>query len=169
VTSIRSARPADDAAIAELIALAFGRELEARLVELLRDGGYARVSLVAERDGEIAGHAMFSELAIVSPGETLWALSLAPLAVRPDHQHEGVGSALVRGGMRICRKAGHRIVFVVGEPAFYKRFGFSPELAEPLRSSYAGPHMMAIELVPNALAGVQGELRYPPPFQELFP
>lgn len=168
MTSIRHAKAADFSAIDELLRLAFGRDLEARLVELLREGGYARASLVAEHHGELVGQVLFHELAIVTAGETLWALSLAPLAVRPDHQHQGIGSALVRSGLRVCRGAGHKIVVVVGEPGFYERFGFSPKLAEPLRSPYAGPHMMAVELAPDALAGVEGDVRYPPPFHQVF-
>jgi putative acetyltransferase len=164
VTSIRSETPADHRAIDELILAAFGRREELRLVRLLRDGEYARVSLVAEDDRVIAGHIMFSELAIVTEPETLWALSLAPLSVLPKHQRRGIGSALVGEGLRICRDAGHEIVIVLGDPAFYSRLGFSAALAAPLRSAYAGPHLMAIELVPGALDGIEGELRYPPPF-----
>ncbi len=168
MTTIRAATPADDAAIGEIVRSAFGRDDEARLVELLRGSGYARVSLVAERNAAIAGHIMFSELAIVTTGETAWALSLAPLSVRKEHQGQGVGSALVRLGLQICRDEGHQIVVVVGDSAFYQRFGFLPQLAKSLRSPHAGPNMMAIELAPDALEGIEGELRYPPPFQQIF-
>ena len=72
---------------------------------------------------------------------------------------------LVREGLRACREAGHRIVVVLGHPEFYPRFGFSARLAERLKSPYSGPAFMAIELVPGALEGVEGEVRYPPPFK----
>jgi putative acetyltransferase len=74
---------------------------------------------------------------------------------------------LVREGLRTCAEAGHRIVVVLGHPEFYPRFGFSATLAGRLRSPYSGPAFMAIELVPGALEGVEGEVRYPPPFEGL--
>jgi putative acetyltransferase len=89
------------------------------------------------------------------------------VAVIPLHQKQGIGSALVREGLRLCRARGHRVVIVLGHPGFYPRFGFSARLALPLRSSYSGPSFMALELVPGALDGVEGEVRYPPPFEGL--
>ena len=164
MTTIRAEKPADNRAVAAVVRAAFGRPDEARLVGLLRDGQYARVSLVAEEDRAIVGHVMFSELAIVTEPETIWAVSLAPLAVVPRYQGRGIGSALVKEGLRICRDRGHEIVIVLGAPAFYGRFGFRHALAAPLRSRYSGPHLMAIELVKGSLDGIDGELHYPPPF-----
>jgi len=143
---------------------AFGREEEGRLVDSLRDGGFARLSLVAEQDGLVVGHVLFSELAIVMDRGSVPALALAPLAVVPERQRRGLGSMLVREGLRLCGNSGHRIVIVLGHPEYYPRFGFSAKLAEPLRSPYAGPSFMAFELQTGALDGVNGEVRYPPPF-----
>jgi putative acetyltransferase len=165
VTTIRSETPADYRAIAAVIRAAFGRVDEARLVGHLRDGQYARVSLVAEEDRALVGHVLFSELAIVTEPETVWALSLAPLSVAPKYQRRGIGTALVTEGLRICRDSGHEIVIVLGDPAFYARLGFRAQLAEPLRSPFAGPHLMALELVKGALDLIDGELHYPPPFR----
>jgi putative acetyltransferase len=165
--SIRPETAADHAAIREVNRLAFGGEGEARLVDSLRDGGHARMSLVAEVDGRVVGHILFSTLTITTAQGEIEALSLAPLAVIPSHQRKGIGSSLVREGLRACREAGHRIVIVLGHPEFYPRFGFSAKLAEPLPSSYSGPAFMAVELVPDALKGIEGEVRYPPPFQDL--
>jgi putative acetyltransferase len=164
---IRPETAADHAAIREMNRLAFGGEGEARLVDALRDGGYARISLVAEVDGRVVGHILFSVLTIATRQGEIEALSLAPMAVVPSHQRRGIGSSLVREGLRACREAGHRIAIVLGSPEFYPRFGFSAELAEPLRSSYSGPAFMAVELVPDALKGIEGEVRYPPPFESL--
>ena len=122
------------------------------------------MSLVAEVDGRVVGHILFSDLPIVTPGATVEALALAPMAVVPAHQRRGIGSMLVREGLRACREAGHRIVVVLGHPEFYPRFGFSAKTAERLKSPYSGPAFMAMELVPGALEGVEGEVRYPPPF-----
>jgi putative acetyltransferase len=162
---IRPETTADHPAVREVNRLAFGGEDEARLVDALRDGGYARISLVAEIDGHVVGHVLFSDLPIISPGGRVEALSLAPLAVAPSHQRRGIGSVLVREGLRACRDAGYEIVVVVGHPEFYPRFGFSAVLAERLESPFSGPAFMAVELVPGALGGVTGEVRYPPPFE----
>ena len=164
---IRPEMPTDHAAIREANRLAFGQDDEARLVEALRDGGYVRASLVAEEGGEIVGHILFSDLPIVTPGGIVPALSLAPMAVIPSHQRQGIGSMLVWEGLRTCAEAGHRIVVVLGHPEFYPRFGFSAMMAGRLRSPYSGPAFMALELVPGALEGVDGEVRYPPPFEGL--
>jgi putative acetyltransferase len=164
----RREQPADRAAVREVHRLAFGRDDEARLVDALRDEGHARCSLVAEERGRIVGHILFSSLPIVGEGgSAVEALALAPVAVVPSHQRRAIGSELVRDGLKACQQAGHRIVVVLGEPAFYGRFGFSARLALPLRSPYAGEAFQALELVPGALEGVAGVVRYPPPFERL--
>ena len=90
-------------------------------------------------------------------------LALAPMAVLPELQHLGVGSELVWRGLDVCREQGRRIVVVLGHPAFYPRFGFSPALAARLTSPFGGGEaFMAAELVPGALDGVvRGLLRRP--------
>jgi putative acetyltransferase len=161
---IRPETSADHAAIRQVNRTAFGGEGEARLVDALREEGYARVSLVAKEEGRVVGHILFSALTIATPRGNIEALALAPMAVVPSHQRKGIGSSLVREGLRACGDAGHRIVIVVGHPEFYPRFGFSAKRAEPLKSAYSGPAFMAVELVPNALRGIEGEVRFPPPF-----
>jgi putative acetyltransferase len=161
---IRPETVADRDAIAEVHRLAFGQDAEGQLVAALRAGGFLRVSLVAEAAGRVVGHVLFGDLAIESAGGRVAALALAPLAVAPDHQRRGIGSALVREGLRLCVGRGDRIVIVVGDPAFYGRFGFSAPPAERLESPYAGPAFQALELVPGALDGVAGAVVYPPPF-----
>ena len=143
---------------------AFGREDEAKLVDELRDGGYARMSLVFEENGRVVGHLLFSELTIATSTGAIEAIALAPLAVVPDRQRRGIGSNLVREGLRLCAERGDRIVVVLGHADFYPRFGFSAKFAEQLRASFSGPEFMAIELVPGALDSVVGTLKYAPPF-----
>jgi putative acetyltransferase len=162
--TIRPEAAADLDAIQTVHFLAFGRDEEARLVTALHAEGHARESLVAESEDGIIGHILFSDLPILMPERVVPALALAPLAVVPEKQRQGVGSALVRKGLQFCRASGHRIVVVLGHPGFYPRFGFSAELAERLRSPYSGEAFMAMELVPGALNGVEGEVCYPPPF-----
>jgi putative acetyltransferase len=162
--SIRPETSADIDAIRDIIRQAFGQEEESRLVDLLREGGYARLSLVATIDNDVVGHVMFSELSIATDNDAFPALALAPLAVTPAHQRRGIGSQLVREGLAACEDLGHRIVIVLGDPAFYSRFGFSTQRAERLRSRYSGPHFMALELVAGALDGVHGDVFYSRPF-----
>ncbi len=161
---IRLERPDDLEAIREVNRLAFGGEEEARLVDELRAEGYARLSLVAEEDGNVVGHILFSDLPIITQAGTLPALALAPIAVLPGRQRQGIGSELVREGLRACAEAGHRIEVVLGHPDYYPRFGFSARLAEKLKAPFLGPAFMALELVPGALTDVMGEVCYPPPF-----
>jgi putative acetyltransferase len=144
---------------------AFGGDDEANLVDALRSGGFVEVSLVAEVDGQIVGHILFSRITIVTDDRTVDALSLAPMAVLPSHQRQGIGSRLVEAGLEACREKRHEIVVVLGHPEFYPRFGFNAELARPLESPFGGGEAwMAMELVPGALDGVAGRVEYPPPF-----
>lgn len=148
--------------------MAFGQDAEANLVEDLRDRGYARLSMVADDSGKIVGHILFSELAIQTATGNIGSLSLAPIAVVPECQRMGIGSTLIREGLRVCREQGYKSVVVLGHEAFYPRFGFDAQLAERLSCSfYSGPSLMALELVPGALHGIVGELKYSPPFQKL--
>jgi putative acetyltransferase len=168
--TVRTEKAPDFDAIRAVNRLAFGGDAEARLVDRLRDGGFVRVSLVAEVAGRVVGHILFSELPVTTrDGAVVPALSLAPMAVLPEFQRQGVGSALVRAGLRQCRAiGGYGVVFVVGHLDFYPRFGFSAELARPVESPYAGEHFMALELAPGALVAMAGgRLEYSPPFEEV--
>ena len=131
---IREETPADHTAVRELNRLAFGQDDEANLVDVLRAGGHTRLSLVAERDGAVVGHLLFSRLPIETSGGTVEALALAPVTVLPGRQRQGIGSQLIRDGLIMCRQRGHRIVVVLGHAEYYSRFGFSAALAERLRS-----------------------------------
>jgi putative acetyltransferase len=105
------------------------------------------------------GHILFSHLPIVTDAGTVPALALAPLAVLPEVQNQGIGSALLRRGLEVCKEQGHRIVVVLGDPHFYQRFGFSSKLAAHLESPYASREsFMAVALVPGALDSVTGRV-----------
>ncbi len=163
--TIRPEDSADHDAIQHVNRVAFGQDDEARLVDALREGGFVRVSLVAERAGQVVGHILFSDLPILTEAGTVPALALAPMAVLPELQNQGIGSALVQQGLEACRQQGHRVVVVLGHAHFYPRFGFSPKLAAHLESPFSGSDsFMAVELVPGALDGVVGRVQYPPPF-----
>jgi putative acetyltransferase len=166
---IRAETASDHAAIRMVNRRAFGQEGEARLVDALRAGGHVLVSLVAEIEGRVVGHILFSRLSIVTDPGNLAAASLAPMAVLPEFQRQGIGSRLVAEGLRRCAALGERIVVVLGHPDYYPRFGFTAGLAATLQCPYGepGPAWMALELTPGALAGVRGRVEYPPPFAEL--
>ncbi len=125
---IRSEVPRDYAIVASLVRAAFGgRASEPALVEEIRASGSYRpdLALVAERDGEILGHVMLSELAIRrEDSEDCRALVLAPLSVRPDVQRKGIGASLVEEGMYRADLAAEALVLVLGDPVYYRQFGF---------------------------------------------
>lgn len=167
--TIRPEQNDDREAIWSVNRAAFETDAEADLVDALRQGGFVEISLVAEVDGEIVGHVLFSRLPIITEAGIVDAVSLAPMAVLPGRQRQGIGSRLVKAGLQACRERGHRIVVVLGHPEYYRRFGFSADLARPLESPFGGGDAwMALELVPGALAGVQGRVEYPPPFGNSF-
>jgi putative acetyltransferase len=168
---IRRQLPEDNEAVQRVNALAFEREAEAQLVEVLRAApdSIPELSLVAVLDGEIVGHILFSPISIETAEVSIPAISLAPMAVLPGYQNRGVGSALVRWGLEVCRELGHRIVIVLGHPNYYPRFGFSAAMSKNLICPFGdcGEAWMAIELVPGALSGVSGSVRYPAVFNEV--
>jgi putative acetyltransferase len=155
-------RPEDRAAIHALIAGAFPTDAEARLVDLLRAAGRLAVSLVAIDAREIVGHVAFSPVTVAAGAG---GVGLAPLAVAQSRRGRGVGGVLVRAGLDACRAAGWRWVVVLGEPDYYGRFGFAAAAGYGLDDDYGGGSaFQALELVPGALAGVRGRVRYAPEF-----
>ncbi len=164
---IREERPADYEAIREVNRRAFGSEDEPQLVDRLRTAGLAVASLVAEDAGEIVGHILFTDLPIQNGDVLIPAVALAPMAVVPEGQRCGIGSALVRRGLELCRERGKAVVMVVGHPAYYPRFGFSAQLAQHLRAPFSGEAFMALELTAGVLNGVTGSVKYPEAFGPL--
>ena len=164
--TIRAETPKDIAAIRHVLEMAFGQTSEARLVEALRQADALIMALVAVENAQIVGHVAFSALAIESQDTAMNAVALAPLAVLPAHQRRGVGSELVRRGLDHCRRAGYRAVLVLGEPAFYQRFGFMKASLHGIRCPFDVPDeaFMALELFPRALAGHSGPVKYRPEF-----
>ncbi|HEY0158032.1 MAG TPA: N-acetyltransferase [Thermoanaerobaculia bacterium] len=164
---VRTETPADAAAIHRLNELAFGQPAEAELVDVLRVAARPFLSLVAEEGGEIAGHICFTP---VTMEDSLAACAaLAPMAVLPGHQREGIGSRLVEAGLEECRRDGFGLVVVLGHPEYYPRFSFRPASSFGLRCEYdvPDPAFMALELTPGAADGVQGLARYHAAFAAL--
>ncbi|MEP9372007.1 N-acetyltransferase [Mesorhizobium sp. KR1-2] len=142
--SVRQALPEDRKAIFGVEERAFGRKHEADLVERVVADGEQLLELVAEKDGRIVGHVLFSRLLVDPDGKPFAAVSLAPLAVDPDYQGQGVGSALVRRGHEILQERGEKLSIVVGDPAYYGRFGYARAGAEKFKSDYQGDAMQAL-------------------------
>jgi putative acetyltransferase len=151
-----------------VLLLAFGRKNEAELVASIRRSKDfdPELSLIAEVDRQLIGHILYSPLTIESEAGRHRALALAPIAVRPDFQNQGIGSALIRYGNQAAARLNHRIVIAVGDPGYFSRFGFSPACPLGLIPSLPVPdeNFMALELVPGALSNVKGNVVYPPVF-----
>jgi len=159
---VRLETPGDTQAIRIVEERAFGQRDEARLVDDLRAAGDAVFSLVAVKDGIIAGHAMFSRMQAPFP-----ALALGPIAVLPEYRRTGIASALIREGIARSEAAGWLGIFVLGDPAFYRRFGFDAGKASGFISPYAGPHLMALPLGRNELPTDTGSIQHAPAFAKL--
>jgi putative acetyltransferase len=146
-------------------AASFPTPAEARLVDLLRAAGRLRVSLVAEIGNVIVGHIAFSPVAAAS---TAAGAGLAPIAVIEAHRRRGVAAELVRKGLDACRQAGVGWVVVLGDPAYYARFGFRAASDFGLRDDYGGGDaFQAVELIRGALPVGAGLVRYAEEFATL--
>jgi putative acetyltransferase len=164
VTAQRRIECARDApAVGALLKAAFEGGAEVDLVGRLRDRGDIRLALVAEQAGRVVGYAAFLRLTMTAHGVAVSAIGLAPLAVEPAWQRQGIGAALVREGLSRLKSAGERIAFVLGDPAYYARFGF--KVSERYISRYSGPHFQALVLAPDA--PLSGHVAYPDPFANL--
>ncbi|MEL7490414.1 MAG: N-acetyltransferase [Pseudomonadota bacterium] len=159
---IRAANAEDYAPIDALITAAFERDTEARLTEALRAAGAVRLELVAEEAGAIVGHILLSELE--APERSL---GVGPVAAAPEKQQRGIGSALVERAVTEARAAGWRALFLLGDPAYYGRFGFSADAAARFDHAYPRKYMQALELTPGALASMTPQMRYAAPFRDL--
>ncbi|MEW6505119.1 MAG: N-acetyltransferase [Chloroflexota bacterium] len=164
--TIRPETPADIPAIHLVNQLAFGRDNEARLVEDLRLYEAFILSLVAQWNDEIVGHILFTPVSVTDGAQPWTAAALGPMAVLPAFQKQGVGSALIRHALDLLKSAGHEIVFVVGHPQYYPRFGFKPARLYGIQWEVEVPEevFMVLELHENALAGKRGIVQYHPLF-----
>jgi len=162
---IRPEESGDETAIRLLLVNAFGGEAEAKLVDDLRSAGDIVLSLVAARGGEIRGHILFSRLLVRNGDETFPAVALAPLGVHPAHQREGIGTALVEDAHARLAAQGEKLSLVLGEPAYYGRFGYSRERAAGFESVYQGEYLQALAW--DDAAPASGRLDYPPAFADL--
>ena len=161
---VRVERPSDVPGVRCVNEAAFGRTDEADLVDRLRDRAASYLGLVAVDAGEVVGHVAFSPVTLDPPRPAPVALGLAPMAVLPGRQRSGVGSALVRGGLSAARRGGADVVFVLGHPEYYPRFGFESAAGRGIGNEYGAPPeaFMVLELTAGALDGVGGTALYDP-------
>ena len=169
MTQVREEIEGDHAAVKRVLEAAFDGAQEASLVEALRRSGDTVISLVGVVDGEVVGHILFSPVTIERCDPPVVAMGLAPMAVVPERQRAGIGSALVARGLDACRESGVALVVVLGHPEYYPRFGFVPAEMEGLRCEYDAPPeaFMVLELQPGAAAGAGGTVRYRPEFADV--
>ena len=165
MTELRPERPEDIAAIRAVHTAAFETPAEAGLVDALRasDAWLAGLSVVAVDAGEVVAHALLSRIILATAGGDLPALALGPVAVRPDRQKQGYGSAVVADALA---RREDRLVVVLGDPAYYSRFGFVPGLPLGITgawSSIGDPW----QVLPPAAGTPPGEAVYPDPWNEV--
>lgn len=160
---IREARPEDGAGIHALGEAAFGNAAEALLVGALR-GDDAVLELVATQEGQLVGHVFFSRLFIEGEGGSYAAVALAPISVAPERQRSGIGSALIDNAHGLLQARGEVLSIVLGDTAYYGRFGYTAERAAGFASDYAGPYLQALAW---GEAPTDGRLRYAPAFAGL--
>lgn len=162
---VRREVPPDFDAVRIVNERAFGQPDEARIVDALR-GLADAISLVAVLDNQVVGHILFTPVSIDGTDPRLSASGLAPMAVLPEFQRRGIGSALVHAGLEACRAAGHDLVVVLGHAEYYPKFGFVTAAKHGLRCEYPVPPevFMVNELRPGSLARARGLVRYRPEF-----
>jgi putative acetyltransferase len=158
---IRPEEERDWPAVYAVNAAAFETQAEANLVNILRQQAQPVISLVAEDEGTVIGHIMFSPVSLTGHPD-LKIIGLAPVAVGPAHQNKGVGSALILTGLEQCKQSGYGVVIVLGHIGYYPRFGFIPSTRLGIKCEYDVPEeaFMAMELQPGYLQSKSGSIKY---------
>ncbi|WP_367988229.1 GNAT family N-acetyltransferase [Vibrio sp. NTOU-M3] len=165
---IRTEAPADILAVDRLLKDAFPTEAEAQLVMKLRENGHRTLSLVACSDkGEVIGHVMFSPVTLES--EDLNWQGLAPLAVKASARNQGIGADLIKEGLITLKEFGYPACVVLGDPAYYGRFGFEDAQQHQIRCQWEVPQgaFQIVALGDGELDGRQGLIAFSPEFSEL--
>lgn len=161
---IRQEDPGDGSQIRDLLEASFPGYGEAVLVDRLRSDGDIDLSLVAEDQGVVIGYTAFSRLTVEGDGEPFRGVALAPLAVYPEYQQQGVATRLLREGHACLAAMGLTLSVVLGEPGYYSRFGYSHKRAALFDSDYQSPYLLALSF---GAAPWEGRLIYPKAFAML--
>jgi putative acetyltransferase len=166
--TIRQEQPQDLNAIRTVNRRAFGQRLEADLVDNLRQNHHDLLSLVAVMQNEVVGHILFTPVTIESGDRTIRGMGLAPMAVLPEYQRQGIGSKLVRSGIEQLKKRQCPFVIVLGHEEYYPQFDFEPASRYGIRSEWEvedGAFMILL-LNESEMQGISGVARYLPEFAE---
>ena len=165
---IRLETPGDERPIQAVVEAAFAGPAEGDLVDRLREAGKLTISLVAEREGEVVGHVAFSAVTLDPEHAGLSGLGLAPVAVVPEHQKSGIGRALIEAGVEECRERGAGFIVVLGDPAYYSRFGFETASAFGLGNEYGVNEEFMVLVLGEEVAFAAGTIvRYAAEFGEV--
>jgi predicted N-acetyltransferase YhbS len=169
--TIRSESQSDYHSITLVNDLAFGQQNEGLLVEKLRKNQdfIKELSLVALFGGEVVGHILFFPVRIDNGISQHRTLALAPVSVLPEFQNMGIGSQLIKAGLKKSSESGFHSVIVLGHPHYYPKFGFKPASLFDIKAPFDVPDdvLMAMELVQDGLSGISGVVVYPDEFGEV--
>jgi len=158
--NIRNEQAKDIEKVGEVLRAAFPTDAESRLVDALRANGKAIISLVAVQEVQVLGHILFSPVSITPPDGAAppggaKGIGLAPVAVRPNVQSQGIGSQLIRAGLRRCKELGYDYCVVLGGPKYYQRFGFEKASNFDIRNEYGvDDEFMVIHFSDRRAAGL---------------
>ncbi len=161
--TIRPEQPEDIGAVRAINEAAFGDTAEASIVDTLRSACPDAVSLVAVEDDTVLGHIFFTPVRVSGGSGAVQGMGLAPMAVLPERQRQGIGSLLVQAGIDAMRERACQFVIVVGHAEYYPRFGFVPASRHGLSCQWDGvpdEAFMVLVLAPTAVTGVSGVARY---------
>jgi len=169
---IRHEKKSDYSTIYEINKLAFNGENESKLIQTLRksENFNKNLSLVAVNGEKIVGHILFTPITIETKEKSFLALALAPLAVHPEFQNQGIGSLLIKQGLNACERLKYGIIIVIGHPKYYPRFGFIPAINKGLKVPFEVREeaFLVKENISGSLNGVEGTVKYPQPFLDLI-
>lgn len=132
---IRQEESNDADQVRAILRAAFSSQTESKLVDALRENGKAVISLIAVNSDQVLGHILFSPVSTTPPSEAK-GVGLVPIAVHPNYQWQGIGSGLIRQGLRLCQELGYDYCVVLGDPKYYRRFGFEKASPFGIRNEY---------------------------------
>jgi len=164
---LRAEQAGDEKPVFAVNEAAFATDAEARLVDMLRSDGDLLFSHVAEEDGAIIGHIALSPMDVLADDRPIKALGLGPVAVAPSRQNGSKGSQLVHAAINWAQANEWQLIILLGNPAYYSRFGFSVEDAAPFSSPFAGPYFQALWLDAPTQKPQSGRAEYAPAFGRL--
>lgn len=161
--TVREEKPSDIPAVRKINEMAFGQPGEADIIDAIRTACPEALSLVAVSGDQLAGHIFFSPVTIQSGNSAVSGMGLAPMAVPPEHQRQGIGSRLIKAGLEVLRRTACPYVVVLGHPDYYPRFGFTPASAHRIRCQWDGipaEAFMVLILNKARMKDVSGVARY---------